>query len=324
MVKRTRRGDVTVHLDLAVLLEEEEKHAADLVGDVGSPLCLVVIAETKRNQIVVHRNGHEHLRLLRLPLPVALHLRNRLRLDDLAHVLATERVGVARRRLHQNVGQFVQNDNGNLVGLQQQHVRLNRLLRNGVPVLSTAQRTLQRRLDIHLLLANGFRQRIEPLCQKRLCRTQRDSLSNLLHLRLHRLVLLNSQVDGILLQLQLTSNQLRGEEVKQAALPDSPLWTLHHEERAFSILRSSNRYLGVREHREDGTHQRRHLKIGSERNIRQRSLLLVDVELLRRFPPRLCCGKGSIARNRSAEEHLLRSSPQRTEPKLGSEHRFEK
>ena len=147
---------MSVDLDLAVLLKEEEKHAAHLVGDVGSPLGLAVSGVKRNHQVVVHRHRHEHLRLLRLPLAVVLHLRDGFRFDDLSHVLATERVCVACGRLHQDVRQLVENDDGDLVGLQQQHVRLNRLLRNGVPVLSMRQCLPPSKLDVHLLFANGL------------------------------------------------------------------------------------------------------------------------------------------------------------------------
>ena len=56
--------------------------------------------------------------------------------DDLAHVLAAIGIGIARRTLHQDVNELVKDDDGDLVGFENEHVGLDGLLGHGALVLS--------------------------------------------------------------------------------------------------------------------------------------------------------------------------------------------
>ena len=146
-VRRRCDDHSTIHVDVAILLEEEEQGAANLERDIGSPFCALGRNDRNTSQIgVVESARNEEVRLLRLPLRVAFNLgegfglalkeRGIMHFDDLAHVLAAIGIGIARRTLHQDVNEFVKDDDGNLIGFENEHVGLDGLLGHGALVLS--------------------------------------------------------------------------------------------------------------------------------------------------------------------------------------------
>ena len=88
--------------------------------------------------------------------------RRRAYLDDLSHVLTAKGISITCRTLHENVDQFMKHNNGNLVRFENEHVRLNRLLRNRSLVLSTYEQNSLHPLDVQLLITNGLGERIKP------------------------------------------------------------------------------------------------------------------------------------------------------------------
>ena len=146
-VRRRCDDHSTIHVDVAILLEEEEQGAANLERDIGSPFCALGRNDRNTSQIgVVESARNEEVRLLCLPLRVAFDFgegfgltvkaRGLMHFDDLAHVFTAIGVGIACRTLHQDVNELVKDDDGDLVGFENEHVGLDGLLGHGALVLS--------------------------------------------------------------------------------------------------------------------------------------------------------------------------------------------
>ena len=107
----------SIHFDKTVLLKKEQKNATNFIGDIRSPVSLIITPISGIYEIRIRKGCcDKNLPFFGSPFFVILQLGNRFGLNDLPDVLAAESICVSRGTLHENVSKLVKHDNSYFIG----------------------------------------------------------------------------------------------------------------------------------------------------------------------------------------------------------------